>query len=100
MIVIRLAYIAFIHREKQMVRTQIYLTKREHERIRRVAIRTAGRRARLLERPWISGLISRGNQRHDQVLAELFGIWRGRSDLPNFDALRHEADRVMLPDRQ
>jgi len=78
-----------------MVRTQIYLTKREHERIQRVAIRTGRSQSEIIRAALDQWLEQQGNQGREQVLTELFGIWRGRTDLPDFDALRREADRVM-----
>lgn len=100
MVMINLMYIAVIHRGKNcVVRTQIYLTKREYERIQRVAIRTGRSQSEIIRAALDQWLEQEGNRGRDQVLTELFGIWRGRTDLPDFDALRREVDRVMSADR-
>ena len=83
-----------------MVRTQIYLTKREHERLRRLAVRTGRSQSELIRAAVDQWLEQQSREGRHQVLKEVAGIWRGRTDLPDFAALRREADRVVPPDRE
>jgi hypothetical protein len=83
-----------------MVRTQIYLTRREHERIRRLARRTGRLQSEIIRAPIDRWFEQQANQGRDKVLTEVFGIPRGRTDLPDFERLCGEADRVTPPGRQ
>jgi hypothetical protein len=82
-----------------MVRTQIYLTKREHERLRRLAARTGRSQSELIRTAVDQFLEQQGAAGRQQVLEEVAGIWRERTDLPDFGALRREADRIAVADR-
>ncbi len=76
-----------------MVRTQIYLT--EHQRNELAAIaKTAGKKQSQLIREAIDRLIEQaGRSRREAVLREAAGIWKDRTDLPDFKAMRAEWDR-------
>ncbi len=76
-----------------MVRTQIYLT--EHQRNELAAIaKTAGKKQSELIREAIDRLIEQtGRSRREAVLREAAGIWKDRTDLPDFKAMRAEWDR-------
>ncbi len=76
-----------------MVRTQIYLT--EHQRNELAAIaKTAGKKQSELIREAIDRLIEQtGRSRREAVLREAAGIWKDRTDLPDFKTLRAEWDR-------
>lgn len=82
-----------------MVRTQIYLTKREHERLLRLAARTGRSQSELIRAAVDQWLEQQGGAGRRQVLEEVAGIWRERTDLPDFAALRREADRIAAADR-
>ena len=76
-----------------MIRTQIYLT--EHQRTELAAIAT-NRRKRQSEiiREAIDQLIERTSRhRREAILREAAGIWKDRTDLPDFEKLRAEWDR-------
>ncbi len=77
-----------------MVRTQIYLT--EHQRTELAAIaKTAGKKQSELIREAISLLIDQaGFNRREVVLRKAAGIWKDRTDLPDFKATRAEWDRI------
>ncbi len=77
-----------------MVRTQIYLTKREHDGIRRMAVRTGMTQSEIIRAAVDHWLEQGGRKGRAQVLDSIAGIWRDRTDLPDFAALRREADRV------
>lgn len=76
-----------------MVRTQIYLTK--HQRDELVAIsKAAGKKQSELIREAVDRLITQSRpSRREAVLREAAGIWKDRTDLPDFNSTRAEWDR-------
>lgn len=76
-----------------MVRTQIYLTERQRDEVAAIA-KTAGKKQSEVIREAIDRLIDqRGRSRREAVLREAAGIWKDRTDLPDFKATRAEWDR-------
>ena len=76
-----------------MVRTQIYLTKRQRIGLSAIA-RTSGRKQSELIREAVDSFIERmGENRQNTIIENAAGIWRDRDDLPNFESLRREWDR-------
>jgi hypothetical protein len=76
-----------------MVRTQIYLTERQRDKLNAIA-KTAGKKQSELIREAVDRLIDEVNcDRREAVLRETAGIWKGRTDLPDFKATRAEWDR-------
>jgi predicted transcriptional regulator len=81
-----------------MLRTQIYLTETEREALQVMAAQT-GRTQSDLIRDAIDhfiGLHQEGNRR--KLLEKGRGLWKDRTDLPDFSALRRELDRPKLGD--
>jgi hypothetical protein len=81
-------------KNQAMVRTQIYLTRREHQSLRRLAKRTGRPQSEIIRAAvdhWLEQGTAAGRA---QILDAVAGLWRGRTDLPDFDALRREADRI------
>ena len=76
-----------------MVRTQIYLT--EHQRDELAAISKAeGKKQSELIREAVDRLINQSSHsRREAVLREAAGIWKDRTDLPDFNSTRAEWDR-------
>jgi Arc/MetJ-type ribon-helix-helix transcriptional regulator len=76
-----------------MIRTQIYLT--EHQRAELAVIaRTLGKKQSELIREAVDRLIDQaGDRRRKMVLQKAAGIWKDRTDLPDFDKIRTEWDR-------
>jgi hypothetical protein len=76
-----------------MVRTQIYLTERQRDELVAIAKR-AGKKQSELIREAVDRLIDQtGRSRREAVLREAAGIWKDRTDLPDFKAIRAEWDR-------
>ena len=76
-----------------MIRTQIYLT--EHQRNELAAIaKSFGKKQSELIREAIDKLIKQAGKSHrEMVLHESAGMWKNRTDLPDFDSIRSEWDR-------
>jgi len=76
-----------------MVRTQIYLTERQRDELTAIA-KIAGKKQSELIREAVDRLIDQeGHSRREAVLHEAAGIWKDRTDLPDFKAMRAEWDR-------
>jgi len=76
-----------------MVRTQIYLTKRQRDELSAIA-KKAGKKQSELIREAVDRLIDQsGRRRKEAVLRRTAGIWKGRADLPDFSRMRREWDR-------
>jgi len=76
-----------------MIRTQIYLTERQREELAAIA-KTAGKKQSELIRDAVDHLIDQeGRSQREAVLREAAGIWKDRTDLPDFKATRAEWDR-------
>ena len=76
-----------------MVRTQIYLTERPRDELAAIA-KTSGKKQSELIREAVDRLIDQaGRGRREAILREAAGIWKDRSDLPDFRAKRAEWDR-------
>ena len=77
-----------------MLRTQIYLTAEELAALRLMARQTGKKQSELIRRA-IDAFIERFQPRERLAsLAQARGMWQGRDDLPDFQALRREFDRV------
>jgi hypothetical protein len=76
-----------------MVRTQIYLTERQRGELAAIA-KTAGRKQSELIREAVDRFIDEvGSGRREAALRGAAGIWKDRTDLPDFRATRAEWDR-------
>jgi chromosome segregation and condensation protein ScpB len=76
-----------------MIRTQIYLTDRQHAELAAIS-KTLGKKQSELIREAVDSLIEKaGNSHREIVLREAAGMWRDRTDLPDFVTIRTEWDR-------
>jgi metal-responsive CopG/Arc/MetJ family transcriptional regulator len=76
-----------------MIRTQVYLTTEQVTALRSIAQRS-GRKQSELIRDALDAFIEGGRDENaDAVLSRVAGMWKDRSDLPDFSALRTEWDR-------
>jgi hypothetical protein len=76
-----------------MVRTQIYLTERQRDELSAIA-KTVGKKQSELIREAVDRLIDEAScDRRETVLREAAGLWKDRTDLPDFKSTRNEWDR-------
>jgi len=76
-----------------MIRTQIYLTDRQRSELAAIS-NTLGKKQSELIREAVDRFIDQaGHSRRKIVLREAAGIWKDRTDLPEFKAIRAEWDR-------
>ena len=67
-----------------MVRTLVYLTERERDELAAIA-KTVGKKQNELIREAVDRLIDEsGRRRRETVLRKAAGIWKDRTDLPDF----------------
>ncbi len=77
-----------------MIRTQIYLTEQQRNELATIA-KSFGKKQSELIREAIDRLIDQtGKNRRKLVLREAAGIWKDRTDLPDFKSIRAEWDRT------
>ncbi len=76
-----------------MIRTQIYLTERQRTELATIS-NSLGKKQSELIREAVDRFIDQAVlSRKDAVLREAAGIWKDRTDLPDFTATRTEWDR-------
>ncbi len=76
-----------------MVRTQIYLTERQRKALAALA-KARGRRQSELIREAVDRLIDQSSpSRREAILQEVAGIWKHRTDLPDFSTMRSDWNR-------
>jgi hypothetical protein len=76
-----------------MVRTQIYLTEYQRDELAAIAKATGKKQSELIREAVDSLINQSGRSRREAVLREAAGIWKDRTDLPDFRATRTEWDR-------
>lgn len=76
-----------------MVRTQIYLTEEERDALDAVAKATGKKQSELI-REAVDRFIEFANgSLRDAILNDAAGMWRDRTDLPDFSSTRRSWDR-------
>jgi len=76
-----------------MVRTQVYLTKKERDALA-VLAKTTGKRQSELIRQAVDRLIEQSSaKQQNAALEQAAGLWKDRDDLPDFRAVRAGWDR-------
>ena len=78
---------------REMVRTQIYLTEHQREELAVIARNTSRRQSELIREAVDRFIEDTSRHRREQVLQEAAGVWKGRSDLPDYEAVRAGWDR-------
>jgi hypothetical protein len=80
-----------------MVRKQIYVTQRQDRQLKRLASRTRKSAAAIIREAIDNHLRNGSESERAQIIKETAGLWKDRTDLPDFAALRREFDRIPLP---
>jgi CHASE3 domain sensor protein len=76
-----------------MIRTQIYLTDKQRSALAVIA-KNLGKKQSEIIRDAVDRLIDQAGQNQKKtVLQKAAGIWKNRTDLPDFRAMRSEWDR-------
>ena len=82
-----------------MVRTRIYLTKRQRTELEAIS-RTMGKKQSELIREAVDRFIEEaGQDRREAVLREAAGIWKDRMDLPDLKTTHASWDRIQIPSK-
>lgn len=76
-----------------MVRTQIYLTEDQQKALRKLAARDRKKQSELIRQAIDQFLANFTQEDRLSLLRQGRGLWKDRQDLPDFAALRREADR-------
>ncbi|MBU2513659.1 BRCT domain-containing protein [bacterium] len=77
-----------------MIRTQIYLTDRQRSELAAIS-KALGKKQSELIRETVDHLIDQaGDKRRRIVLQEAAGIWKDRTDLPDFTEIRTDWNRI------
>ena len=76
-----------------MVRTQIYLTEAQQKALRRLALREHKKQSELIRQAIDRFLADSTQEDPLSLLRQGRGLWKDRQDLPDFAALRREANR-------
>jgi predicted transcriptional regulator len=77
-----------------MNRTQIYLSPAQQKALKAMAARTGRTKSELIRDAIDRFVGQRKASERATVIKRSAGLWRGREDLPDFAAIRREADRV------
>lgn len=77
-----------------MVRTQVYLTEHQREKLSALSAETGKPQSELIRRAIDEMIVSESEISRARVLEDTAGMWSDRTDLPDFDALRREWDRA------
>jgi len=76
-----------------MVRIQVYLTKAQSEALSALAKATGKRQSDLIREAIDNLLEQSADARLEAAIDAAAGMWKDRTDLPDFQALRGEWDR-------
>ena len=77
-----------------MIRTQIYLSPGQQKALKALAAKTGRTQSELIRDAIDRFVGQRKASERGSVVKRSAGLWKDRTDLPDFAALRGEADRV------
>lgn len=77
-----------------MKRTQIYLTEEEQLALDKLSEQKGTSKSALIREAVDKYLAQHSEERRKEVFERVAGMWKGRDDLPDFEELRKEGDRV------
>lgn len=76
-----------------MVRTQIYLTKKEKESLSELSATTGKKQAQLIREAVDQYIVKSEKMNKTDVIERAAGMWADRDDLPAFEEIRRSWDR-------
>ena len=76
-----------------MVRTQVYLTKKQHDELAKLAEATGKKQGELIREAVLSLIEESARQRRQEAIQALAELSKDRDDLPDSAAMRAESDR-------
>ena len=76
-----------------MVRTQVYLTEAERDKLTSLAEATGKKQSELIRQAIDNLLEQSADSRRQAIIDAAAGMWKDRDDLPDFRALRKEWNR-------
>lgn len=76
-----------------MVRTQIYLTEEERDGLTALAGATGKRQSELIREALDRYIIHHSKTRRKAIVEAAAGLWKQRTDIPDFAAIRKDLDR-------
>lgn len=76
-----------------MVRTQIYLTESQRDELAAIAKAERKKQSEIIREAIDRFIDQASRSRREAVLREAAGIWKDRTDLPDFNEMRAEWDR-------
>ena len=76
-----------------MAEIEVNLSESEQKALREIALRTGKSESELI-RDAVDNLIKSDRSPRGAGMSQARGIWRDRKDLPDFDRIRREWDRV------
>lgn len=76
-----------------MVRTQIYLTERQHRELAAISETLEKNQSELIREAVDRFIDQTSDSQREAVLREMAGIWKERKDFPDFKAIRAGWDR-------
>jgi hypothetical protein len=79
-----------------MVRTQIYLSELERKSLKSIAVQTGKKQSELIRKAVDDLIHGFGGGDRGNFIKKAKGLWKERKDLPDFNGLRKEFDRIPL----
>jgi len=76
-----------------MIRTQIYITEQQKGQLNALSERSGLKQSELIREALDLFLEQESRGRREQILRKTAGIWKERTDLPDFKDLRANRDR-------
>ena len=85
--------LAYTPRGLHVIRTQIYLTRRQRDQLAAIAGSDNRRQSELIREAVDRFIEQHGRDRRESVLRAAAGIWKDRTDVPSLRGLRNTWNR-------